>query len=245
MPPPAAVIRAGRTGRVLVGTSGFSYPAWRGPFYPPELPAREMLRFYARAFGTVEINNTFYRMPSAALLAGWRAQTPAGFRFALKAPQQITHRLRLRDAGEPTAHFCTLAAALGPRRGPLLFQLPPYLRADLPRLREFLSALPPEATAAFEFRHPTWLTDEVLAALADHHAALCIADTEEATTPVEPTAGFGYLRLRRETYSAEELDGWAARIRDQRRWKRVFVYFKHDEAGRAAQLARGFLERLE
>jgi uncharacterized protein YecE (DUF72 family) len=230
--------------QVLVGTSGFSYPTWRGAFYPEDLPAREMLRFYGRAFATVEINNTFYRMPTPSLLAGWKPQTPAGFRFALKAPQRITHELRLRDAAEPTARFCAVAAILGPKQGPILFQLPPHLRADAARLKDFLDALPGGADAAFEFRHPTWFTDDVYALLDAHRAALCIADSETLTTPAVATAPFGYLRLRRDGYGAAELDSWATRIRDMTRWKRAYVYFKHDTAGRAAELGRAFLERL-
>jgi uncharacterized protein YecE (DUF72 family) len=230
--------------RVLVGTSGFSYPAWRGHFYPEDLPAAKMLAFYAEHFASVEINNTFYRMPTPTLLAGWRSQVPNAFRFALKAPQRITHQLRLRDAVDPTTRFCELAATLGEQQGPLLFQLPPHLRADLPRLEGFLATLPPGTEPAFEFRHESWLTDETYAILTKHRAALCIADAEGLTTPVVPTAPFGYLRLRREDYTPAELDTWAAHIAGAAGWKRTYVYFKHDDAGRAAALAKGLLERL-
>ena len=236
------------TPRVLVGTSGFSYPAWRGTFYPEKLPAAKMLAFYAEHFASVEINNTFYRMPTPTLLAGWRSQVPNTFRFALKAPQQITHQLRLRDAGEPTARFCELAATLADQQGPLLFQLPPHLRADLPRLEAFLGTLPAGSESAFEFRHESWFADETYAILSQHRAALCIADAEGLTTPVVPTAPFGYLRLRKEDYTPAELDTWAAHITGATpaatRWKRTYVYFKHDDAGRAAALAQGLLDRL-
>jgi len=231
-----------RPRQVLAGTSGFSYPAWRGTFYPDDLPAREMLSFYGRALGTVEINHTFRRLPTPALLAGWARQTPPGFRFALKAPQRITHLLKLRDAADITAEFCRVATRLGAKLGPLLFQLPPYLRLDLERLGGFLATLPPRLEPAFEFRHPSWFADETYALLARHRAALCIADSEEVTTPPVATAPFGYLRLRRDDYSPAELDAWAARVRETARWKRVYAYFKHEDAGRAPALARAFLD---
>lgn len=230
--------------RVLVGTSGFSYPAWRGTFYPEELPAKEMLAYYARELATVEINNTFYRLPTPALLTGWSRQTPPAFRFALKAPQRIAHQLRLRDAEEITRTFCGLAAKLGPKLGPLLFQLPPYLRFDAARLADFLAVLPPKIEVAFEFRSDGWFNDETYALLTKHRAALCIADAEALSTPAVATAPFGYLRLRRADYTAADLDTWAARVRDTARWKRAYVYFKHEETGRGPALARDFLARL-
>lgn len=229
---------------MVTGTSGFSYPAWRGRFYPEDLPARKMLAFYAGEFGTVEINNTFYRLPTSALLAGWAEQTPAGFRFALKAPQRITHQLRLRDAGEVTRQFCTVAAELGDKLGPLLFQLPPYLRFDPPRLGDFLTTLPPGVDAAIEFRDPAWFTDQTWALLEEHRTALCIADAETLATPPVATASFGYLRLRREDYGPADVDLWATRIRETTRWKRVYVYFKHEDGARGTALARALLERL-
>jgi len=233
-----------RSVRVLVGTSGFSYPAWRGTFYPEDLPAREMLSFYSQALATVEINHTFRRLPTPALLTGWGRQTPPGFRFALKAPQRITHVLRLRDAGAVTADFCRVAAGLGPKLGPLLFQLPPYLRFDAARLAEFLAALPPHIEPAMEFRHESWFNDETYALLRKHRAALCIADADELSTPPVATAPFGYLRLRRERYDDPDLDAWAARVRETTRWKRVYVYFKHEESGRGPALARAFIARI-
>jgi uncharacterized protein YecE (DUF72 family) len=230
--------------RLLVGTSGFSYPKWRGTFYPPETTASGMLRYYASVFQTVEINHSFYRLPTPALLASWRRETQPTFRFALKAPQRITHQLRLRDAGEITQRFVTLAATLGDQCGPLLFQLPPHLRADLPRLEEFLATLPPHTDAAFEFRHPTWFTDETYELLARRRVALCVADSDALTTPLVATAPFGYLRLRRDDYTEAALADWARRIRDIGRWKRAYVYLKHDEAGRAPALAQAFLAAL-
>ncbi len=228
----------------LVGTSGFSYPPWRGVFYPDKLPASGMLAFYAGVFGAVEINNTFYRMPAPALLSAWTAQTPETFRFVLKAPQQITHRLRLRNATEAAAEFVRRSAALGEKRGPLLFQLPPNLKADLPRLDAFLAGLPAGIEPAFEFRHESWFQDETWACLRTRGAALCVAQTDDLDTPVIRTSPVGYVRLRREAYSDGELAAWAARLRAVEGWERVYVFLKHDEAGRAPALARTFLDAL-
>ncbi len=239
-----AVLRRTRVPRALVGTSGFSYPAWRGSFYPQDLPARDMLAFYAQALPTVEINHTFYRLPTPALLTGWARQVPPRFRFALKAPQRITHQLRLRDADTVTASFCALAERLGTKCGPLLFQLPPYLRADVSRLSDFLATLPPGIEAALEFRSDTWFTDDTYELLARHRAALCIADADGLATPPVPTAPFGYLRLRREHYGPADLEAWAARIRSTAQWKRVYVYFKHEDAARGTELARDLATRL-
>jgi uncharacterized protein YecE (DUF72 family) len=228
----------------LVGTSGFSYPAWRGPFYPEKLPASGMLPFYAGVFAAVEINNTFYRMPAPALLAGWTEQTPAPFRFVLKAPQQITHRLRLKNAAEPAAEFVRRSEALGAKRGPLLFQLPPNLKADLARLDAFLGGLPAGIEPAVEFRHESWFQDDTWAILRAHRTALCIAQTDDLETPLVHTAPFGYVRLRREEYADADLTRWAERLREVAAWERVYVFLKHDEAGRAPELARAFLSVL-
>jgi uncharacterized protein YecE (DUF72 family) len=203
-----------------------------------------MLPFYAGVLGTVEINHTFHRLPTPALLMGWARQTPLRFRFALKAPQRITHQLRLRDAGEVTAAFCTAARRLGTKLGPLLFQLPPYFRADLERLEAFLAGLPPGLEPAFEFRDPTWFDDATYAVLDRHRAALCIADAEGLSTPPIATAPFGYLRLRRDDYGEADLDAWATRVRETARWKRVYVYFKHEDGARGTALARSFLARF-
>ena len=245
---PAPRGRAGigsvRIPRVFVGTSGFSYPAWRGSFYPEDLPAREILAFYARTLPTVEINHTFHRLPTPALLTSWGRQVSPAFRFALKAPQRITHQLRLRDAGAITAQFCTLATRLGKKLGPLLFQLPPYLRADTARLEDFLAALPPGVEPALEFRSDTWFSEETFDILRRHRAALCIADAESLATPAVATAPFGYLRLRRTDYGSADLDRWAECIRGTRQWKRVYVYFKHEESARGTELARALADRL-
>ena len=235
---------AARIPRVLAGTSGFSYPAWRGGFYPDDLPAAKMLSFYAQALGTVEINNTFYRQPTAALLEAWARETPPVFRFALKAPQRITHQLRLKDASEPTLAFCEVARRLGRRLGPLLFQLPPHLRFDAGRLRDFLALLPAGLEYAVEFRSEGWLNDETYGLLSERRVALCIADSEALATPLVATAPYGYLRLRREDYTDADVDAWAARILATNGWKRTYVYFKHEDGARGTTLARALMQRL-
>lgn len=225
--------------RVLAGTSGYSYPAWKGRFYPETLPASRMLAAYATRLPTVEINATFYRVPQARTLADWRAQVPPAFVFALKGPQRITHVKRLAGAAEDVAFFQRAAAELGAALGPVLWQLPPSLRKDLPRLRDFLALLPRGGRAAFEFRHESWLGDDVLAALADAGAALCIADDEERTTPVVATAGFGYLRLRRPDYDGAALARWRETVAAQR-WDDAFVFFKHEDEARGPEYALSF-----
>jgi uncharacterized protein YecE (DUF72 family) len=231
---------------ILVGTSGYGYKEWKGSFYPKDLKAADMLRYYAERLPTVEINNTFYRMPNEALLLGWAAQVPERFVFVLKGPQRITHVKRLKDAGEVVAHFFGVAAALGPRLGPVLFQLPPTAKKDLARLGSFLDTLPAGRPVAFEFRHESWFDDEVYAALRARGAALCAADTDdsgEEGAPIVPTARFGYLRLRRAEYSEADLDAWAERVRAQP-WERAFVFFKHEDAGQGPALAARLRARL-
>jgi uncharacterized protein YecE (DUF72 family) len=219
------------------GTSGFSYDGWRGTFYPEDLPAARRLAFYAERLRAVEINNTFYRMPRRSVLEGWVREVPEEFCFVLKASRRITHLKRLRDAGEELAYLYATAEALGPRRGPMLFQLPPNLRLDLPRLDAFLAALPEAHQAAFEFRHPSWRTPEVLEALRARGAALCVAEVDGEETPaLADTADFGYLRLRRAQYDAAALERWVAELR-ARPWRRAFVFFKHEDAGTGPALA--------
>jgi uncharacterized protein YecE (DUF72 family) len=229
--------------RVFCGTSGFSYPAWKGTFYPKAARSAEFLALYAARLPAVEINATFYRMPSAEMLAGWRMQVPAGFSFALKGPQRITHLKRLREVGDETAHFHAVAAALGPALGPLLWQLPPHLKCDLGRLDAFLALLPAGARAAFEFRHESWFAPEVFEALRARGVALVLADDGERETPLEATGRFGYLRLRAPDYSASQLAAWAERILAQP-WEEAYVFFKHEEEGKGPALAREMMARL-
>jgi uncharacterized protein YecE (DUF72 family) len=229
--------------RVLAGTSGFSYKEWKGSFYPEDLPADAMLGFYAKRLPAVEINNTFYRMPKPALLQGWASEVSEDFRFVLKASQRITHHKRLKDAGSEVAYFFEVASTLGDRLGPALFQLPPNLKKDLPRLTDFLALLPESSRAAFEFRHASWFEDDVFEALRTRGAALCIAEDEELATPAVATAPWGYLRLRRQDYDEAAVDAWAEKIRGQA-WDEAFVFFKHEDAGSGPRLAAELLKRL-
>lgn len=228
--------------KLRTGTSGFAYREWKGSFYPQDLPASAMLRYYAERFRAVEINNTFYRMPAAAMLEGWREQVPDDFTFVLKASQQITHRKRLKDVAEPVAYFFDNAAVLGDRLGPVLVQLPPNMKQDLSRLEDFLGLVPEGRRVALEFRHDSWLDDAVYDALRRHGAALCIAHGESIETPPVATAGWGYLRLRQVEYDDATLRQWRDLIRDQA-WDEVYVFFKHEDEGTGPRLAERF-ERL-
>lgn len=215
-----------------VGTSGYNYPEWKGTFYPADLPAARMLSFYSERFSVVEINATFYRMPTEKSLAGWADATPPGFRFALKAPQRITHFARLRNVDEPVRYFSDVAQTLADKLGPLLFQLPPNFVQDLGRLSDLLALVPPGLACAFEFRHASWFADEVYARLRARNAALCIADTEAGTTPLVATADFGYLRLRDEGYTDADHGRWADTIRRLGEgWRDAYIFFKHEESG--------------
>jgi uncharacterized protein YecE (DUF72 family) len=226
---------------IYIGTSGYNYPEWKGSFYPADLAAARMLPYYAERFSTVEINYTFYRMPNEKIVTGWAAQTPEHFKFTLKAPRRITHDSRLRDTESAVQRFCEVAGTLGDRLGVLLFQLPPNFKKDLACLDAFLATLPRGARAAFEFRHASWHDDDVFAALAARHVALCIADSEKMSTPVVSSATYGYLRLRDEGYQDDDLARWADVILDKGdSWSDVFVYFKHEEAGKGPI----FAERL-
>ena len=226
--------------RVRTGTSGFSYPAWEGHFYPPGTKRPDMLSFYAGKLGAVEINNTFYRMPKADLLERWRDSVPESFRFVLKASRRITHHQRLRDAGDSVEYLFDTAKVLGEQLGPFLFQLPPYLRRDDDRLAAFLERLPARLRAAFEFRHASWFDDVVFALLEEAGAALCVADAGgDHDAPLEATTDFGYLRLRREDYDEAALRSWADRIRRQP-WRETYVFFKHEDEGAGPRMAARF-----
>lgn len=218
--------------RVLTGTSGFSYAEWRGSFYPADLDASEMLGFYATRLGTVEINNTFYQTPKAELLERWASAVTPTFRFALKASRRISHVRRLKDASEEVGYFFYAAERLGEKLGPVLFQLPPFVRKDAGVLRDFFATLPKAARAAFEFRHPSWFDDEIFTILNEHGAALCGGDSDEGdrSPPFVPTAKFGYLRLRAPSYDAASLGTWAERILAQP-FDEAYVYLKHEVLG--------------
>ena len=233
--------------QVLVGTSGYSYKEWKGSFYPEDLAPSAMLRYYSERFRTVEINNTFYRLPVKKDVARWEEQTPPGFTFVLKASRRITHERRLAaESADAVVYLLETAATLGPKLGPVLFQLPPFFKKDAARLRSFLGLLPETQPAAFEFRHPSWFDDEVYDALRTRGAALCAADTDESGdegAPVVPTAPWGYLRLRRADYADADLSVWADRIRAQP-WEKAFVFFKHEDAGKGPELAARLMARL-
>jgi uncharacterized protein YecE (DUF72 family) len=231
---------------IWIGTSGYNYPEWKGSFYPADLPAARMLPYYAERFPTVEINYTFYRMPDEKLVGGWAGQTPSPYRFTLKAPRRITHDSRLKNTGELVARFCLVASSLGEKIGALLFQLPPNLKKDLPLLEAFLGDLPARACAAFEFRHPSWLEDDVFEKLASRNIALCVADSEKLSTPVRITADYAYFRLRDEGYTPDDIGRWAETIaRETAACRDVYVYFKHEEEGKGPEFAKLLMEKLK
>jgi uncharacterized protein YecE (DUF72 family) len=228
--------------KIFAGTSGYSYTEWVGSFYPKGLSARRMLKFYAEHFRSVEINATFYKLPKPSVVEAWGKEVPDDFKFVLKAPQIITHRERLKNSAVSVATFLELQAILGKRIGPVLFQLPKFVKCDAVLLRDFLQMLDGRCRAAFEFRNQTWFTDEVFSVLRKHKAALCIADAEnELEVPFVATANWGYLRLRRENYSRNALKKWVKGVKEQR-WKEAFVFFKHDDVGHGPTMAKQFLK---
>jgi len=231
---------------IWVGTSGYNYPEWKGSFYPGDLPAAKMLPYYAARFPTVEINYTFYRMPTEKLVSGWAAQTPSPYKLTLKAPRRITHDNRLKNVGSLVSGFCQVAGTLGDKLGTLLFQLPPNLKKDLAVFDAFLAELPPKVRAAFEFRHVSWLDEEIFSRLASRNLALCVADSEKLSTPVRVTADYAYFRLRDEGYTPDDVKKWAVTIASQTvDCREVFVYFKHEEEGKGPEFARLLQESLQ
>jgi uncharacterized protein YecE (DUF72 family) len=216
--------------RLLAGASGYSFKEWKGTFYPADMKPDAMLAFYGERLPTVEINNTFYQMPKAAVLENWARATPEGFRFAIKASRRITHMARLKaDSAADSVRFLygNLESLKG-KRGPVLFQLPPFLKKDLARLTEFLALLPERHCAAFEFRNESWFSDDVYAALKASGASLCLSEREDnAPPPLVETAPWGYVRLRLEQYSEQELQRWAERLAATK-WNEIFVYFMHE-----------------
>jgi uncharacterized protein YecE (DUF72 family) len=230
---------------IWVGTSGYNYPEWKGSFYPETLPASKMLPYYAERFPTVEINYTFYRAPNEKILDGWSKATPERFKLTLKAPKRITHDARLRDCADRVRQFLETAAVLGPKLGALLFQLPPNLKKDVPLLEAFVDSFPPRVCAAFEFRHESWFDDVVFDVLSRRNLALCIADSERLSTPIELTADYAYFRLRDEGYTPEDIARWAGAIRDKTAvCREAFVYFKHEEEGKGPEFGRLLMQHL-
>jgi uncharacterized protein YecE (DUF72 family) len=230
---------------IHIGTSGYNYPEWKGTFYPADLPAAKMLPYYAERLPAVEVNYTFYRLPTASVVGAWAAATPPAFRFALKAPRRITHIAKLRDCAPLLGVFVEAASALGPQLGPMLFQLAPTHKKDLAALDQFAAWLPPHARAAFEFRHPSWFDTDVFGLLRSRNLALCVSDSEKLHAPVEITADFAYFRLRDEGYAADDIQRWAATIRGQASGcADVYVFFKHEESGIGPKLAQQLADEL-
>jgi uncharacterized protein YecE (DUF72 family) len=217
--------------KTYVGTSGWSYKEWKGEFYPPKLPQEDMLKFYASRFAAVEVNNSFYRIPSERVLAGWAEQVTPEFRFVMKASRRVTHNGRLANEDGSLEYFLRAVNPLGERLGPTLFQLPPTFKKDVPRLRGFLARLPKRWMAAFEFRHASWFDAEVYEILQAHDCPLVTVDEEEAQgsgAPLVPTASWGYFRLRRGAYDTAALAAWASRIR-RPEWREAYVFLKHED----------------
>jgi uncharacterized protein YecE (DUF72 family) len=228
-----------------IGTSGFQYPEWKGPFYPEDLPASKMLAFYAERFATTEVNYSFRRIPSPKTIQNWWEGTPERFKFSLKAPQKVTHFAKLKNCGDTMRYFCQVITDLEAKLGPVLFQLPPNFKKDTAVLGAFLEDVPAGLRAAFEFRHPSWFDEEVFAILNGKNIALCLAESADLSTPVVATADYGYLRLRREDYTDADMERWATAIKEKESvWPDVFVYLKHEESGMGPRLAKQLMEKL-
>ena len=231
--------------KLWTGTSGFQYPEWKGKFYPDKMPASKMLAHYATHFSSTEINYTFRQIPSEKTIVNWSSQTPEEFRFSFKAPQRVTHFAKLRGCKDVLQVFAQALQPAAEKRGPVLFQLPPTFTKDVEVLRAFLTDLPKNIRAAFEFRHSSWFDDDTFEVLRHANAALCIAENEELATPGIVTADFGYLRLRREDYTSVPIRKWGAFVSQQtERWSDAFVYFKHEEQAVGPKFARQFLEAI-
>ena len=227
-----------------VGTSGFSYKEWKGSFYPEDLSNDRMLAYYGERLNAVEINNTFYRMPKRATLADWGGKVPDELSFVLKASRKITHFKRLKDTQDELGYLVDVSSELGARLGAMLFQLPPNMKIDVERLRDFVSLFPAGLRTAFEFRHDSWFADETYTLLSDAGAALVHADTgADEPAEVVATAPYGYLRLRRDDYDPDDVARWARIVSDQE-WEDAFVFFKHEDAGAGPALAERFVAEL-
>jgi uncharacterized protein YecE (DUF72 family) len=228
---------------IFAGTSGWAYPSWKPEFYPAKLASAKFLSHYATRLNTVEVNYTFRRFPTEKLLRGWIEATPANFRFAIKAHQKITHVARLRDVADFTSDFLRSLQPLDEEKklGPVLFQLPPFLKCDAGLLKDFLGLLPRSLRAAFEFRHASWFSEEIYGVLRGANAALCNAESEKLETPNVQTADFAYLRLRKEKYSAKERTALEERIARLGNGGDVYIYFKHEDTPEGALHAESVL----
>ncbi len=232
--------------RLFAGTSGFAYPTWKPRFYPADVPARKFLEYYARRLNAVEINYTFHRVPSGTTVKSWVDATPAGFVFALKAPMRITHVMRLREAGQATEIFLRAIDPLrvAGRLGPILFQLPPQLRCDAPLLAAYLNELPRELRYAFEFRHASWLVEEIYGLLRERNVSLCVAESEKLEVPEVITADFVYYRLRKPEYSEADVEAIERRAREMKD-RDLFLMFKHEETPDGALNAERVLRLVD
>ncbi len=231
--------------KIYVGTSGYGYKEWKGKFYPEKISPKEMLHFYSERLGAVEINNTFYHMPQESVLASWAEQVPDDFVFALKAPQVVTHLKRLKNVEAETGYLFRTLSILDRKLGPVLFQVPKSFRADLPVLEDFLALIPGNISCAFEFRSPSWLDAKIMELLRGKGCSLCITDSDEnPASEIIQTAPWGYLRLRRSDYTDADLSQWMKRILSQK-WKRIFVFFKHEEEAKGIETAMRFRELTE
>ena len=232
--------------KILIGTSGYSYNEWKGKFYPEKISGADMMAFYSKRLETVEINNTFYRMPTPHVVASWAEQVPAGFVFAIKAPQIITHIKRLKDVKEETRFFLKTVAGLGKKLGCALFQFPGSFREDPALLGNFLGLIPEKTPCAFDFRSASWMNPRTLELLRQKKFCLCQEDTDE--NPVEEiasAASWGYLRMRRADYSDADLSQWSKKLSSMN-WKKTFVFFKHEDdiGARGPELALRFRELM-
>jgi len=231
--------------KIYVGTSGYAYKEWKGKFYPEKISDEEMLPFYSVRLNTVEINNTFYRMPRESVLMSWAEKVPKHFVFALKAPQIITHLKRLRGVSEESEYLFRTLSVLEKKLGPVLFQFPKSFRADPHALQEFLGLIPADRICAFEFRNPSWVDDEILSLLRERGSSLCVADDDEnPAKEIVHTGPWGYLRLRRSDYTDADLSKWLERILSQE-WEKAFVFFKHEDEAMGPEMAIRFRELVD
>ncbi len=230
---------------IYIGTSGYSYKEWKGSFYPEDIKADKMLSFYAEQFSTVEINNTFYRMPQKSVLEMWEKQVPKEFRFSIKAPQRITHIKRLKEVEDDNKYFIDVIKTLGKKLGIVLFQFPPYFKKNIELLQNFINIFPKNISAAFEFRHESWFEDDVYTCLKDRNFPLCLSETdEEPDIDIISTANEGYLRLRKSDYTKSEIKKWSDKINKQN-WEKAFVFFKHEDGAKGPKFARQLIELLK
>ena len=226
---------------LYVGTSGYSYKEWKGSFYPENISAKDMLAYYSSHFHAVELNNTFYRLPQKSMIENWKSQVPQNFRFSVKATRFITHFKRLNDAGKETRTMLNIVSALEDRLGAVIFRLPEQMEKDLKRLEKFLKVLPLDTPAVFDFRHPTWFDEEVVALLRSQNRVFCVSDIEELPASYTyKTADWGYVRLRRVRYTKADLIEWVRRIRAHQ-WKDTYVFFKHEDEGTGPKLTAQFM----